>query len=229
LHFIKHIIAKYTAFLWSILLPLGIWGPFAIAAIDSAFFGLPLDVVVATYVHKYNSASPGDFPFGLIALTVISASAGSSIGSLLFFWLGYRGGEAYLIKRIGEAKFQRLHAYFERHEFLTVMVPSMLPPPTPFKAFIIAAGVAEMNVWHFLGAIFAGRVLRFSLMAYLTVKFGPQVINFILHGHTGTKLGIVAALIAGGVVYWLWRRRSARIANVERVPSATASLTDHRS
>lgn len=222
--FIKHILAKYTAFLWSILGPLGIWGPFAIAAIDSAFFGLPLDVVVAGYVHKYTTASP-HLPLGLIALTIIGASAGSAIGSLLLFWLGYRGGEAYLIKRIGQAKFEKMHSYFERHQFLTLMVPAMLPPPTPFKAFIIAAGVAEMSVWHFLSAIFAGRVLRFIVIATLTVKFGPQVINFVLHGHAGAKLGILAALVVIGLGYWLWKkRRAAKKVNVERVPTTTASL-----
>jgi membrane protein DedA with SNARE-associated domain len=225
LELIKHILAKYAAFLWSILVPLGVWGPFAIAAIDSAFFGLPLDVVVAGYVHKYNMASPGELPLGLIALTIVGASAGSAIGSLLLFWLGYRGGEAYLIKRIGQAKFQKMHAYFERHEFLTVMVPAMLPPPTPFKAFIIAAGVAEMNVWHFLGAIFAGRVFRFIINATLTVKFGPQVINFILHGHIAYKLAILVGLVLIGLIYWRWKKqKSSRTPNVERVPTTSASL-----
>jgi len=143
----------------------------------------------------------------------------------LFFWLGYRGGEAYLIKRIGQEKFQKMHAYFERHEFLTVMVPAMLPPPTPFKAFIIAAGVAEMNVWHFLGAIFAGRVFRFIINATLTVKFGPQVINFILHGHIAYKLAILGVLVLIGLVYWRWKKqRDSRTPNVERVPTTSASL-----
>ena len=56
------------------------------------------------------------------------------------------------------------------------MFPAMIPPPFPFKLFVLAASVFEMNFWHFLLAIFAGRMVRFLILSVLVLKFGPQVV-----------------------------------------------------
>ena len=50
-----------------------------------------------------------------------------------------------LVKRMGEKRFNKIKTAFDRHEFLAIMLPSMLPPPTPFKLFVLSAGVAEMR------------------------------------------------------------------------------------
>jgi membrane protein YqaA with SNARE-associated domain len=93
-------------------------------------FGVPLDPVVATYVYQNRSHA---------LLYPVMAAAGSAAGYVILYWIGYKGGEALLIKRMSRAKFERIRASFDRHEFWALMVPSMLPPPFPFKAVVLAA------------------------------------------------------------------------------------------
>jgi membrane protein YqaA with SNARE-associated domain len=156
---IKHLFLRYTAFLWGLLKPLGAWGVFAIAALDGAALGLPMDPIVATYVYQNRSR---------FLLYVLMASTGSALGSIVIYGIGYLGGEELLRKRISPERFNKFHQAFEKHPFWSLMFPAMLPPPTPFKLFALAAAVSEMKFTHFLTAIFAGRLsaswsLRFLL------------------------------------------------------------------
>ena len=166
---LKQVVARYIIFLWALLKPLGSWAVFAVAGIDSAFFGVPLDPVVATYVYQ-NRSHALLYPF--------MAAAGSAAGCVILYWIGYRGGEILLLKRMSRVRFERIRQSFDRHEFWALMVPSMLPPPFPFKAVVLAASAFEMNFWHFLLAIFLGRLLRFVLLGMLVLRFGPQVMAF---------------------------------------------------
>ncbi len=198
---LSHFLARYTHFIWGLLQPLGSWGVFAIAAIDGSLLGMPLDPVVAGYVYQ----SPHKF-----LLYVIMASAGSAAGSIVLYLIGYKGGELLLQKRMSAQKFESMRRSFDRHEFWALMFPAMLPPPFPFKLFVLAAAAFEMNFAHFLLAIFAGRFVRFMILAVLTIKFGPQVVSImghLVHQHLAALLIAVAVAIAG---YVLLRRRRAR-------------------
>jgi membrane protein YqaA with SNARE-associated domain len=194
---LEQILKRYTAWIWKVLAPLGPWGVFAIAAVDGSLLGMPVDAVVAAYV--YNDRS--HFLF-----YVLMASAGSALGSLVIYGIGYLGGETVLRKRISEERFQKIHRSFERHEFWAVMFPAMLPPPTPFKLFVLAAAAFEMRFTHFLAAVFAGRFVRFFVLAILTIKFGPQVIHLIgnlAKQHAAWLIaGIVAAISIALLLWW---------------------------
>ena len=165
---IKHIFLRYTAFLWGLLKPLGAWGVFVIAALDGAALGLPMDPIVATYVYQDRSR---------FLLYVLMASAGSALGSIAIYGIGYLGGEELLRKRISPERFGKFHQAFEKHPFWSLMFPAMLPPPTPFKLFALAAAVSEMQFTHFLLAIFTGRFVRFLVLSILTLVFGPQFVR----------------------------------------------------
>ena len=145
---IKHIISRYTGFLWAILQPLGAWGVFAVAALDGAAVGLPMDVVVGGFVAQNHKR---------LLLYVFMAATGSALGSLVIYFIGYEGGEELLRKRVSAARFEKLHAAFDKHPFWSLMFPAMLPPPTPFKLFALAAAVTEMSLSHFVTAIFFAR------------------------------------------------------------------------
>lgn len=190
---IKHLFLRYTAFLWALLKPLGAWGVFVIAALDGAAFGLPMDPVVATYVYQ-------DQP--RFWLYVLMASTGSALGSIVIYGVGYVGGEELLRKRISPQRFDKFHKAFQEHPFWSLMLPAMLPPPTPFKLFALAAAVSEMQFSHFLLAIFAGRFIRFLVLALLTLKFGPQFVRIfgtVFHEHWALLLGVVGV----GLFIWL--------------------------
>ena len=140
----------------------------------------------------------------------VMAAAGSAAGCVILYWIGYKGGEVLLLKRMSRAKFERIRASYDRHEFWALMVPSLLPPPFPFKAVVLAASAFEMNFWHFLLAIFLGRLLRFVLLRLFVLSFGPQVLAFgaELLAKQWIVLSVAsAAVTAAGIYAWVRVRK----------------------
>ncbi len=168
------------------------------AALDGAAVGLPMDVVVGGFVAENHAR---------LLLYVLMAAAGSALGSLVIYAIGYEGGEELLRKRISSQRFEKMHAAFEKHPFWSLMFPAMLPPPTPFKLFALAAAVSEMSISHFLLAIFFGRTVRFLVLGILVLEFGPQVVHtvriFFSHHFHWVLIGA-----AVGLATWFVFRRS---------------------
>lgn len=194
---IGHILARYKAWIWGLLSVLGVWGVFAIAFADSALLGLPVDAIVATYV--YNDRKH-------LLFYVLMASLGSVAGSIPLYLIGYFGGEKVLRKRISEKRFLKIHRSFEHHEFWALMFPAMLPPPMPFKIFVLGAAIFEMRFRDFLIAMFAGRFVRFLTLSLLTLWFGQEIVQvggalFKQHFYW-----VGATILAVGVLVWLLRR-----------------------
>ena len=195
---ILHLFDKYKIWLLAILKPLGFWGVGGIGFIDAAAIPVPMDLIIAGYVwadkrHFY--------------LYVLLASVGSALGGLVPFFLGRAGGELFLMKRINRARYEQLRDRFGKQEFLAMMIPSILPPPTPWKLFVFAAGVFEMKTVHFMLSVFAGRFIRYIITALLTIEYGPQIVNMVTVLTTRHRIAlamVVSALLAL-LVYWAWR------------------------
>jgi membrane protein YqaA with SNARE-associated domain len=162
--FFLRLMAKWKFMLMPALAKLGFWGVGAVALLDSSTIPVPMDLILAGYVW----ADKGHF-----WLYCLLASAGSAIGGLLPYGLGRAGGELFLLKRVNRERYERMRARFENQEFLAMMIPSMLPPPTPWKAFVFAAGVFEMRVVPFMLAVFCGRMVRWMVLSFLVLKLGP--------------------------------------------------------
>jgi len=176
----------------------GIWGVFVIAFADSALLGMPVDFLVATYVYRDRAR---------LLLYVAMASLGSALGSIPLYIVGYLGGEKVLRKRISEERFLKIHRSFEQHEFWALMFPGMLPPPLPFKIFVLGAAVFEMRFRDFLVAIFLGRFVRFLLLSALVLWFGPEIVELfggVLKQHWGW---VLVAILAGVCVWVVLRLR----------------------
>lgn len=200
---IGHILKRYTAWVWALLAPLGLWGVFLIAFADSALLGMPVDAMVAAYVYQDRKR---------LLLYVAIASLGSAVGSIPLYLIGYLGGEKVLRKRISQERFLKIHRSFEKHEFWALMFPGMLPPPVPFKIFVLGAAVFEMRFSHFLVAIFLGRCVRFGVLSALVVWFGPQIIEIaggLFKRHLVLVLGMI--VVATGVGLLLWLRGKANV------------------
>jgi membrane protein YqaA with SNARE-associated domain len=177
----------------------GVWGVGAAALLDSSTIPIPMDALLAVYIWN-------DKPhFWLYCLL---AAIGSAIGGLLPYGVGRAGGELFLLKRINRARYEQMRARFERQEFLAMMIPSMLPPPTPWKAFVFAAGVFEMRVAPFLLSVFCGRMLRWLILSALVIKLGPGAVELVAH-HGVLLLVVVGVLAEVGVAWWLFRKRRA--------------------
>jgi membrane protein YqaA with SNARE-associated domain len=178
--------------------PLGVWGVFAVAFADSALLGMPVDAVVALYVYRDHRR---------LLFYVLLASLGSTLGSIPLYLVGYEGGEIVLRKRISEERFLRIHRSFERHEFWALMFPGMLPPPMPFKIFVLAAAVFEMKFRDFLAAIFAGRFVRFLAEGLLVLYFGPQIMDLLGTIFRRHFYLVLATVVVGSVAWLVLRNR----------------------
>jgi membrane protein YqaA with SNARE-associated domain len=204
---IKHFVHAYGDWIRHVLAPLGPWGLLAFAAVDGSFMGMPLDAIFVGYVYNDRSR---------FLMYVLLASAGSVLGSIVIYVIGYTGGEVLLRKRLSPERFEKIHESFDRHEFWALMFPAMLPPPTPFKIVVLAAAAFEMNFGHFLLAIFAGRFLRFLIEALLTIWFGPGIVTLAGGAFAHHFLLILAAAAMLFIAWIVWRRRRRRLARAAR-------------
>jgi len=158
-----------------------------------------MDAILALYVWNGKSR---------FLLYILLAAAGSAIGGLLPYGLGRAGGELFLLKRVNRERFDKLRTRFERQEFLAMMIPSMLPPPTPWKACVFAAGVFEMRVVPFMLSVFCGRLVRWLILSFLVLKLGPGAVDLVEH-HSLALVAIVGGLAVLGFAWWWMRRKRA--------------------
>jgi membrane protein YqaA with SNARE-associated domain len=200
---LKHFLVRYKAWIMAVLAPLGgVWAILIIALIDASFFGIPIDPIVVFYVATD--------PRRCIVFALV-ASLGSALGSSVPYLIGYKGGEALVVKKIGRQKFSRMHALSEKYGDMALIIPAIMPPGFPFKVFVLMAGVTEMGYLHFLLSIFVGRLLRFLVIGGLTIAYGPEILSFLVSAfqhHRGATLAVIAAIIA--VIVLLVRLGSSR-------------------
>jgi membrane protein YqaA with SNARE-associated domain len=188
---LKHFVVRYKAWIMAMLAPLGgIWAVFIIALIDASLFGIPLDPVIGYYVAIDPRRT---------ILFALMASLGSAIGSTVPYLIGYKGGEALVVKKIGAKRFARMHGLSEKYGDMALIIPALMPPGFPFKAFELMAGVTEMRYLHFVLSIFVGRLLRFLVLGMLIIAYGPEILGFLMDAfrhHRGLVFAAIAALIA---------------------------------
>jgi membrane protein YqaA with SNARE-associated domain len=194
--------AKIVEWAQGFALALGAPGLFVVAILDSSILTLPEinDLLVVLLVTRHKAR---------LALYAGAATAGSIVGSLLLFTIGRKGGEAVLHKRFSVERSTRAMAFIEKYGLLAIIIPSLLPPPMPFKMFVLLSGVARMSFARFITAVAIGRGTRYFGEGLLALRYGDQTMAFI-HEHSWT-VGIVlaVALTVGLVVYVVAGRANA--------------------
>ena len=200
--FFAHVAAEWKLVLLPALMKWGILGVGAIAVLDSSSIPVPMDAILALYVWNDNRH------FWVYCLM---AAAGSALGGLLPYGLGRAGGELFLLKRINRAKFEKMRDRFQRQEFLAVMIPSMMPPPAPWKMFIFASGVFEMRIPVFLLAVFVGRMLRWLALSLLVLKLGPGAVDLVARHAVPVVTAVGVLAVAGFAWWWIRKKRSGKL------------------
>ena len=151
---------------------LGGLGLFVIAALDSSFLSFPQvnDLLIIYLSTKY----PERMPYYASMTT-----AGSLFGCFMLYGVARKGGEVFLRKRFSAASVDRGMALYQRFGLLAVVVPSLLPPPTPFKIFVLMAGAAVVAPWRFGLAVLIGRGIRYFGQGYLAVRYGERAVTIV--------------------------------------------------
>jgi membrane protein YqaA with SNARE-associated domain len=179
---------------------LGGVGLFIIAALDSSFLSFPQinDALIIFLSIKY----PERMPY-YAAMTV----AGSLAGCFMLYGVARKGGEVFLRRRFKAHHIDRAMRLYQKYGLLAVTVPSLLPPPTPFKIFVLLAGAAAVSPWRFATAVIIGRSIRYFGQGYLAVRYGEQAVDIVQRNSTAVGLGLAALAIALGAAYVVWKRR----------------------
>ncbi len=181
------------------LIAYGALGLFLIALLDAALIPLPggPDVVVIALSHHSHAMMP---------VYVAVAILGSTIGSLLLYSIALRGGQRALLK-ISTPQRERATRLVGRYDFWALLVAAVLPPPFPFKVFVLSAGAFRMKLWRFIGALVVGRGFRFILEGTLAVVYGEAAIDILKEHYAKIGLGVAAVVLVIFLANNLRRKR----------------------
>jgi membrane protein YqaA with SNARE-associated domain len=197
---------EFVARIRAFALALGGPGLFLIGFLDSSFISLPEvnDLLLIYMVTQHKSR----------ALYYAAASTlGSVAGCLVLYYIG-RKGDQWLARRVSAERIERTLKTFQRYGVMTVLIPSLLPPPAPFKIFVLLAGLAGISPGRFATAIGIGRGIRYFGEALLAVEYGDEAIEFLNENGTKVAVWLIAVLVVGlgaYILYKRWRRQSAPI------------------
>lgn len=190
------------------LITFGAFGLFIVALLDSTFVPLPSSadalMLLLTTAH----------PRWMIFYALL-ATAGSALGCWILYLISRRAG-ARALNKFSEVKQKRVKGLIERYDMLAVLVATLLPPPFPFKLFVITAGVFRFSLLRFMIAIVAGRAFRFLLEGYFAVRYGTEAKALLARYYPWIGLGVAIALIVFVVVRKLVKK--------EALPSVEQSL-----
>src|SRR5690349_11261364 len=169
------------------LVGFGAFGLFALAILDSTFVPLPssVDALMLVLSTKYPN---------WMLLYAFMATAGSAIGCLILYFISRRAG-ARALNRFSERKQARVKYWIERYDAISVLVATRLPPPLPFKLFVISAGVFRFSLLRFMLAIIAGRAFRFLLEGYFAVRYGAAAKEILAKYYPWIGLALVVAIV----------------------------------
>lgn len=192
-------IRRFVAWVQGFALALGAPGLFLVSFLDSSFVSLPeiTDLLLVWMVTQH--------PYRMLLYAAMS-TLGSIAGCYTIYFIARKGGEAFVRRRFHERHVDRSLELFQKYGIWVIIVPALLPPPAPFKIFVLMAGVAGMSSARFITAVAIGRGLRYLAEALLAVLYGKAAIAF-LNENLRPVAWVVTIIIVLGVVVWIWRVR----------------------
>jgi LPXTG-motif cell wall-anchored protein len=192
--------ARITAWIEAFALSVGGPGLFIIAFLDSSFLSFPEvnDLLIVLMVVNH--------PERMLFYATM-ATLGSIAGCLALYFVGRKGGEALLRRRFSGGNVERAASLMRRYGAMALIVPALLPPPAPFKIFVLMGGVAKIPLATFVWAIALGRGVRYFGEGILAVMYGRQALDYIHENGRTVALILGLLVLAGGIGFYVWKRR----------------------
>ncbi|HKG58408.1 MAG TPA: VTT domain-containing protein [Pyrinomonadaceae bacterium] len=178
---------KWLTRLSEYLITYGAFGLFVVALLDSTFIPLPSSVDALMLLLSTTNPS-------WMLLYAFMATAGSALGCLILYLISRRAG-ARALNRFSEVKRNRVKNWIERYDMFAVLAATLMPPPFPFKIFVVSAGVFRFSLVRFMLAIVVGRGFRFLLEGYFAVRYGAQAKEILAKYYPWIGLGFVVAIV----------------------------------
>ena len=169
-------------------------GVFLLAFLDATF--MPFPSVNDLLLIDLSVASPARMPYYALMSTL-----GSVIGGVVLYLLAREGEEAAFHRRGGKHS-SRIRVWVQRNGFVSLLIAGLLPPPTPFKVFVLAAGLLGMPLRSFVIALAITRSVRFYGEGYLAIRYGPQATAYLVAHKVGFGVGSLISIL----VMWILAR-----------------------
>jgi membrane protein YqaA with SNARE-associated domain len=180
-------VTKWLTRLSEYLITYGAFGLFVVALLDSTFVPLPSSVDALMLLLSTTNPS-------WMLLYAFMATAGSALGCLILYLISRRAG-ARALSRFSEIKQRRVKNWIERYDMFAVLAATLMPPPFPFKLFVVSAGVFRFSLLRFMLAIIVGRAFRFLLEGYFAVRYGTHAKQILEKYYPWIGLGLVAGIV----------------------------------
>jgi membrane protein YqaA with SNARE-associated domain len=189
---------RFVGWVKGFALALGGPGLFIIALLDSSLLSFPevVDLLLMGLVIQHKER---------VVYYALLSTLGSIAGCFVLYAIARKGGEAFLRRRFAGHHIDRALRLFQKYGLLAVAIPSILPPPVPFKIFVFAAGVARVPPLEFLAAVAIGRGVRYFGEAFLALWYGEAAIAFLKENARTVAFTLASLVLAGGIA-WMWHR-----------------------
>jgi undecaprenyl-diphosphatase len=186
-HYLQQIIASLG----------GIWGGFGlffIAFFDSSFLSLPEinDILILYFCTRFKEYA---YFYALMAML------GSTAGCSVLYWVGKWKGYGFLERKYSQTKLKSALRIFQRYGVFAVIGPALMPPPFPFKIFVLSAGILGLSFPRFLAAVLFGRGFRYFFEATLAIRYGDRALAYIEANYAQVAVAALGLVVAGFVVY----------------------------
>jgi membrane protein YqaA with SNARE-associated domain len=193
----------FVNWMQGVAVALGGPGLIVIGFLDSSFLSFPMinDLMLIGMVTRHKS---------LWLYYALMATLGSVLGCLALYSVARKGGEAFLLKRFKSGHVEGGRKLLRKYGLLVVIVPALLPPPAPFKIFVLLAGVAAIPIWQFAGAVFIARGLRYGGEGLLAAYYGEAAAGFMQSHGKQMGLGLAGVAVVAGGAWIAWQRHKAR-------------------
>jgi len=185
---------RFVDRLRALALAWGAPGLFLVAFLDSSILPLPgiTDILLIVMVTRHREA---------MLLYVGTTILGSVGGCLMMHAIGKKGGEALVRKRFAGARIEKTMASLRRHGVMAVLIPCLLPPPAPFKVFLLLAGAVGISAARFAAAIALGRGVRYFALGLLAARYGEQAGAYVAEHGMAVSLLLAGIVSAGFAAY----------------------------